>query len=58
MTESGGLRVGLADLDILRDRVRCPRCRRWVDRLLLLADWSLVCDDCARESTVLRNGTS
>ena len=40
--------VNLADLDILRNRVRCSRCGRWVDRLFLLTDWSLACYGCTR----------
>jgi hypothetical protein len=56
-TEADGL-VNLSDLDILRDRVRCPRCRRWTDRLLLLADWSLACRSCARQPIATGDGTS
>lgn len=43
--------IRLADLDILRDRVRCPACQRWVARLFLLTSWALACARCARSTT-------
>jgi len=50
--------VNLSDLDILHDRVRCPRCRRWADRLFLLAGWSLACYRCGSLTPAAREGSS
>ena len=49
--------IRLADLDILRDRVRFPACRRWVARLYLLASWALACAQCARTPADVNEGT-
>ena len=43
--------INLGDLDLLRDRVRCPVCGRWAGRLMLLADWTLACTTCACQRT-------
>ena len=41
----------LANLDLYRDGVRCPRRRRWVSRLLALVWGGLLCEGCLRAST-------
>jgi hypothetical protein len=46
-----GAPIDLADLDLHRDRVRCPRCRRWVSRLLAPVWGGLLCDRCFAEAT-------